>query len=788
MASFKMKLLRNKHRIFLAGFVMLCLLNLLLFLRMFSISLKSGSIPWFVLAGLCCCLCLSAFFIYLFYRSRFIPMRQLFTEAGRIAGDGLMLKQALSRLSKGDFTQKVASAPRLLSGTSDAGLARMNAVLDEIKGELSRAETEFNTITDVPCQRLFYVGANRFSEGARCGEMMAHLLNGKGEVAVNISSYLNAGHIMRLKGFRNYLDSNAPGIKIVDVFESKENITLTYQHVENLIQSNPRFNGYYLTQGATPFAAAQAVVDAGRTGKVFIITHDMNENTVYYLKQGVIHAALGQNPVLQGYNAVIHLYNHLTTGWTPTTPLLYTPLDVITPENVGQFWENSEGEIQSHESFLKTAKVMKKQPGLSLWIAVVARENSPFWIPVKKGVMQAANRLKPYGVKVDWIVPNGSQKGADIRASIYGPVLESLAARKVNGIAVVAADRNLSPYINRVVQSGIPVVTFNVDPESLRGMLNMVHGQSLKVKTASRKLTQTIQSISRSTGAIEREMSDLDKRTAAQNNQIQSMRNSLNAFAEYMDQIHRESVAIKTSTDTVWTTLTTGTDAMEDTFTSVQKIQQIIEETWRTAEALDTGSERIEMIVKMIDNIASRVNVLSLNAAIESTKAGEFKRPFVEVSNSVRKLSKITNQATQEVNSLLGQIQTGIVRVTRQLHSDLIRIRESEGKTDQTKTLLAQIRTAIENEDSRIRRITQAIGEMQEASHDVGDGMNGVSFVSSKNTEAVQQVTASNNELIGNIKDVTRLSQNLELMAQSEEDMFAKLTFMEREAKSARPA
>lgn len=431
--------------------------------------------------------------------------------------------------------------------------------------------------------------------------------------------------------------------------------------------------------------------------------------------------------------------------------------------------------------------IQKREDGQPLWIAVVGRENSPFWIPIKKGVFQAANKLKSYGVRVEWIVPENSKKGQDIRASIYGPVLESLASRKVSAVAIVAPDRNLIPCINRVVKAGIPVSTFNVDPDSLRGMLHMVQRQSLNVKGANRSLLDSIKAIAKSTASIEREMSDLDRRAVDQNNQIQNMRKSLNAFAEYMDQIHRESIAIKASTDSVWSTLTTGSDAMENTFSSVQKIQQIIEETSQAANVLSAGSERIEYIVRMIDNIASRVNVLSLNAAMESTKAKKFGKSFADVTESIRKLSKITNSATQEVTTLLATIQNGILKVNKLLRSDLRKIRESEGKTEQTKVMLAQIRSAIQKEDNRIRRITEAIGEMQTASHEVGDGMDGVSFVSGKNTEAVKQVTASNNELVENLQDVSRLAQNLEHMAESEGNLLAKLAIHEKEAQTSNP-
>ena len=44
---------------------------------------------------------------------------------------------------------------------------------------------EFNALTDVPCKRLCYVGADSFLEGQRCGEVMGELLGGKGQVLIS---------------------------------------------------------------------------------------------------------------------------------------------------------------------------------------------------------------------------------------------------------------------------------------------------------------------------------------------------------------------------------------------------------------------------------------------------------------------------------------------------------------------------------------------------------------------------------------------------------------------------
>jgi len=755
------------------------ILNLgLIFLNPHAPSGNSG-IRWMLSGGLSLGLAVALGLGAFVYAVRIRPIEQITGRKQSLETDSAAFKNGLSQLAQGDLTRRFSVISTPISIKARGDLASMTGTLNELIAGFSQLSEEFNTVTEIPCLRLCYVGANRFTEGRRCGEIMGRLLEGKGKVAVNLSSFLNAGHSLRYRGFASYLNQHYPGIQIIDVVELKENDGLTYEHVANLIEKQPGFNGYYLTQGATPSSAARAVMDAGKAGAIKIIAHDCTDKTMPFVKKGLIHATLGQSPVLQGHNPIIHLYNHLVSDWMPATPLLYTPTDVVTPENYRHYWEEGLGEIQTQEGYDRMAKVAKKYSGRPLRIVSVGRENSPFWIPVKRGVLQAANKLKPLGIKVEWIVPENSQNGADIRASVYGPVIDSLVAQKVDGIAIVAADRNLIPYINRAVKSGVPVVTYNVDPDSLRGMFHMIAGQSQKLKHFSQRLIQDMQTADRSTEAVEREMLNLDKRTIDQNSQIHDMRASLGAVANYMDQIHRDSDAIRSTTASVWDSLGIGTDALETTFESIQNIRQAIEKTRNTAEALNHESEKIQSVVNMIDGVVSRVNVLSLNAAIESTKARMFRKAFGEVSAEIRKLAKTTSESTQEVAKLLGDLQIGIIRTNKLLKSNLGRIKESEDKTEQTKTMLAQIRSAIQKEDNRVRRISQLIGTIREASHQVGDAMDNVGYVSIKNTEAVKRVTLHNNELVAGLKEVSTLAQTLETMAQSEEDLLVKFSIEE---------
>jgi ABC-type sugar transport system substrate-binding protein len=108
-------------------------------------------------------------------------------------------------------------------------------------------------------------------------------------------------------------------------------------------------------------------------------------------------------------------------------------------------------------------------PDRPLKIAVLGLENNPFWIPVKEGALQAAEELKPFNVTVDWIVPGETHTADDFSGG-----MEAAIAQEYDAIATIAGDAGLAPYIDRAVEAGIPVATFNSETAAPNGRLFFV--------------------------------------------------------------------------------------------------------------------------------------------------------------------------------------------------------------------------------------------------------------------------------------------------------------------------
>lgn len=130
-----------------------------------------------------------------------------------------------------------------------------------------------------------------------------------------------------------------------------------------------------------------------------------------------------------------------------------------------------------------TVKPVDVMPDKPMKIAVLGLENNPFWIPVKEGTFKAAEELAAYNCKVDWIVPPGDAH----TANVFGNAIEAAIVQEYDAIATIAGDSGIVPFINKAVEAGIPVATFNSETETENKRLFFVGADLYKQGEAAGK-------------------------------------------------------------------------------------------------------------------------------------------------------------------------------------------------------------------------------------------------------------------------------------------------------------
>ncbi len=98
-----------------------------------------------------------------------------------------------------------------------------------------------------------------------------------------------------------------------------------------------------------------------------------------------------------------------------------------------------------------------------------------------------------------------------------------------------------------------------------------------------------------------------------------------------------------------------------NTVRGMNEIRSTIQETAKRIKRLGERSQEISGIVKLIDTIAERTNVLALNANMQAAQAGEAGRGFMVVAAEVQRLAESAKDATDQIAKLISgiQVETG---------------------------------------------------------------------------------------------------------------------------------
>jgi twitching motility protein PilJ len=230
-------------------------------------------------------------------------------------------------------------------------------------------------------------------------------------------------------------------------------------------------------------------------------------------------------------------------------------------------------------------------------------------------------------------------------------------------------------------------------------------------------------------------------------NSVQMMTDSIQRVAESAREA--EEVARLTSA-----TALKGGEAVERTVAGILEIRETVAETTRKVKRLAESSQEISKIVALISQIASRTNLLALNASIEAARAGEAGRGFAIVADEVRQLADRAAKASKEIEQIVLQIQSETGSVMTAMEEGTQQVIEGTRLAEQAKRSLDDIIQVSNRIDTLVGSITADTVEQTETSRAVAQVMQSVELTAQETSQEAQRVSASLQNLVGVARDL----------------------------------
>jgi len=354
---------------------------------------------------------------------------------------------------------------------------------------------------------------------------------------------------------------------------------------------------------------------------------------------------------------------------------------------------------------------------------------------------------------------------------IFGGIFSRSIVRRLNSLSGAAKEvsrGDLSKEIPLLSRDEIRDLeeVFARMVSDLRNIISEIKEVSTRIEETGRSLGVQIEKVLSSSREIDETALSIAKGSEAQSLIVQRTSLVFDKCLEQMNEAAQKSTQTVSRTVQALQKTETGEAKARETLHYLEEVLKQMVENAEPIYRLSGKVEKIKMVMDVIEELSRKTDLLSLNASIEATRAGEMGKGFALVANEIRSMAENSRHSSHEIRAIVDDIFKDNKAV-------LASLRKSETDIDKGRTLIHGIVGTFGEMLSGVKQISAEVQDVGEASRKQVQEMRGLldqfqelSRLAHENFVSTQKTTINTKGQKEQIMEIARAAKSLQALSE----------------------
>jgi methyl-accepting chemotaxis protein len=278
-----------------------------------------------------------------------------------------------------------------------------------------------------------------------------------------------------------------------------------------------------------------------------------------------------------------------------------------------------------------------------------------------------------------------------------------------------------------------------------------------------RKFSESTNNISASTQTVSRLASESSDNMRTQRAETEQVATAITELSASAGEVSRNAQLGADATKVADNEAQKGAQIVNEAVETIRELAGSLANASTVINSLESDSDSIGSVLAVIQGIAEQTNLLALNAAIEAARAGEYGRGFAVVADEVRTLASRTQDATEEIKSIIEQLQTRSKEAVSVVTSGCEKANSGVEKATAAGEALNDIASKVADIDDMNALIATAAKEQCTVAEEVSQTVVRISQLTEQTTESSNQASQASAELAEQAANLQELASSFKV-------------------------